>query len=87
MKSRVEFTVIYIYLFIYVFVSLVCGGNDVTRPPRWWPNGKASDLKSDLRAEDGGSNPARGFFFSIIFFLVGWNPEPFIFIVFLFGLK
>ena len=32
MKSRVEFTVMYIYLFIYLSVRLVCAGNDVTRP-------------------------------------------------------
>ena len=28
MKSRVEFTVMYIYLFIYLSVRLVCAGND-----------------------------------------------------------
>ena len=32
MKSRVEFTVMYISLFISLSVRLVYAGNDVTRP-------------------------------------------------------
>ena len=90
MKSRVEFTVI----FIYLSVRLVYAGNDVTRPcARGLMVWGAEKLRSSgLRA--GGSNPARCFFFppfSFLFFFFVSNPEPFLepFLVsfFLFGLK
>ena len=79
-----------VYCHIYLSVRLVYAGNDVTRPCAGglmvW--GAEKLRSSGLRA--GGSNPARCFFFppfSFLFFFFVSNPEPFLFSVFLFGLK
>ena len=87
----------HIYLFIYWFIYLFICEVGVCRKwrhtaVRSWPNGVRRIKNSDLRA--GGSNPARCFFFSSFFFSFFFfvsNPEPFLepflFFVFLFGLK
>ena len=73
-------------------MRLVCAGNDVTAA-RSWPNGVRRRKTQIFGTEGGGSNPARSFFFLLFlfFFCFVSNPEPFLepflFSVFLFGLK
>ena len=84
---------IFIYLFIYLSVRLVCAGNDVTRPRAGGLRCEAQK-NSDLRDWGRGFESCKVFFFfppfSFLFFLVS-NPEPFLepflFSVYLFGLK
>ena len=86
---------IFLSLFIYLSVRLVCAGNDVTRPCAGglMVVGAEKLRSSGLRAV--GSNPVRCFFFLLClffsFFFFFSNPEPFLepflFSVFLFGLK
>ena len=77
-------------IFIYLSVRLVCAGNDVTRP-------RAGGLIAEKLRSSGlraGVRIRQGVFFFLLFlffFFFVSNPEPFLepflFSVFLFGLK